>query len=206
MNADNTALDRDLALLTETLDRAVRGLSGEHALALLHELRELAEAVRAGDRGASRARSRSGSTWRTPPRRCTGSGSCAANDGDNPARHSLAKAADLMRGEGLSAADVHAQVERLFVMPVLTAASRTYEAAIPLVGGQGAAARGFWVGVQAARSRGEGLLKSARCSLAVANRRQRNRHAQRSGGCRRARRWSVSVSRVRGRGPDAAAS
>jgi phosphoenolpyruvate carboxylase len=140
MNADFTALDRDLALLTDTLDRAVRGLSGEHALALLHELRELAKAVRAGSRGVSRADlsrrmegldldelaivARAFTLWFHLANTAEEQHRVRLlrrYDGDNPARHSLAKATELMRGEGLSTAEVHAQIERLFVMPVLTA-------------------------------------------------------------------------------------
>jgi phosphoenolpyruvate carboxylase len=133
-------LTADIALLTSALDEAVRELSGARALDLVRELREAAIKLRKGQLHGGREQfaqtiaelslddlaqvARAFTQWfhlvnaaeehhRVRMLR--------RHDASRPAEDSLAKAIDTMKERGQSAAQVRAQIERLCVMPVLTA-------------------------------------------------------------------------------------
>ena len=133
-------LDANIALLTEALDRAIAELSGARSLALVRELRAAAINLRAGKLAGGRERfhqlvadlelddlggvARAFTQWfhlvnaaeeqhRVRLLRRHGR--------DTPAEDSLAQALETLVREGMSADELRAQLERLFVMPVLTA-------------------------------------------------------------------------------------
>jgi phosphoenolpyruvate carboxylase len=133
-------LTADIALLTSALDEAVRELSGERSLDLVRELREAAIKLRKGQLTGGREQfaqtiaelniddlaqvARAFTQWfhlvnaaeehhRVRMLR--------RHDASRPAEDSLAKAIETMKQSGQSAAQVRAQIERLCVMPVLTA-------------------------------------------------------------------------------------
>ena len=136
----HSLLEVDIALLTSMLDKAVLEGSGVEAVAVVRELREAAIAMREGKPGYDRERlsariaqldldgltfvARAFTLWfhlinaaeehhRVRLLR--------RYDREHPANDSLAKAFDTMIAEGLSADDLLAQLQRLYVMPVLTA-------------------------------------------------------------------------------------
>jgi phosphoenolpyruvate carboxylase len=138
--ADDAPLDANIALLTEALDRAIAELSGPRALALVRELRAAAIHMRAGKLAGGRERfhqlvadlelddlgqvARAFTQWfhlvnaaeeqhRVRLLRRHGRA--------DPPEDSLARAVETMVREGMDADTVLAQVQRLFVMPVLTA-------------------------------------------------------------------------------------
>ena len=133
-------LAADIALLTTTLDGAVAELSGERVLAIVRNLRDSAIKLRKGQLDGGRERlsqqvsdlslddlsqvARAFTQWfhlvnaaeehhRVRMLR--------RHDPARPANDSLAKAVATMKSSGMGAEQVLAQLQRLFLMPVLTA-------------------------------------------------------------------------------------
>src|SRR5262249_29436180 len=137
---DASALEADIALLTERLDATIAEISDPAVLELVRSLRDDAIAMRAGTLPGGRERfhqrlaalsveqlsdvARAFTQWfhvvtaaeeqprvRLLPR----------HDRDHPPQDSVAQALAAMIGAGMSAAELRHQLQRLFVMPVLTA-------------------------------------------------------------------------------------
>lgn len=137
---DNAPLEADIELLEGMLHQAISALSGESKLGLVLSLRDAAIAMRKGTYPGGRKAfaerfsglslpelddvARAFTQWfhlvnaAEEQHRVR---MLRKHDAAEPPEDSLAKALDLMIADGLDAAQVRAQLERLFVMPVLTA-------------------------------------------------------------------------------------
>jgi phosphoenolpyruvate carboxylase len=137
---DDAPLDANIALLTDVLDAAVAELSGDEALARVRDLRAAAIALRDGKLEGGRARfqkrisaleldqlgdlARAFTQWFHLVNAAEEQHRIRLlrrHDRDSPPEGSLAQAIESFKREGLSASEVKQQLERLFVMPVLTA-------------------------------------------------------------------------------------
>jgi phosphoenolpyruvate carboxylase len=139
-DAQSAPLVKDIALLTQTLDDAVLELSGTRGLALVQGLRDAAIKMRKGELEGGRERfaqrmsalsledigqvARAFTQWFHLVNAAEEHHRVRLlrrHDPAHPAEDSLAQAIETMKRSGMSAADVRAQLRRLFVMPVLTA-------------------------------------------------------------------------------------
>ncbi|MET0284583.1 MAG: phosphoenolpyruvate carboxylase [Polyangiales bacterium] len=137
---DDAPLDADVAMLTKVLDSAIAELSGTETLARVRELRSAAIALRDGQLEGGRARfqklisglkleeigdlARAFTQWFHLVNAAEEQHRIRLlrrHTRELPPEGSLQQAIDTFSKEGLSAADVKKQIDRLFVMNVLTA-------------------------------------------------------------------------------------
>jgi phosphoenolpyruvate carboxylase len=137
---DDAPLDADVAMLTKVLDSAIAELSGKDTLARVRELRSAAIALRDGQLEGGRARfqklisslkleeigdlARAFTQWFHLVNAAEEQHRIRLlrrHTRDTPPEGSLQQAIETFAKEGLSASDVKKEIDRLFVMNVLTA-------------------------------------------------------------------------------------